>query len=40
MGCAVHVVVMGLNRNVYRVLVMKPDGNKQSERQGIDERII
>jgi hypothetical protein len=33
MRWAVRVVVMGLNRNAYRVLMMKPGRSKQFERQ-------
>ena len=33
MRWAVHVAFMGLKRNAYIVLMMKPDGSKQFERQ-------
>ena len=35
-----HVALVGERRNIYRVLVGKPEGKRPLEDPGVDERII
>jgi hypothetical protein len=39
MRWAGHVALTGEEKNMYRVLVLKPEGKNHLEDQGVDERV-